>query len=137
MSFLNDTSVLSQVTKGKPEPASMAWLQRTDFDLMFLSVITLLELRIGVDGMDPGVKRTKLSNWLEQDLPATFKTGILPVTSRIADDAGRLLADSKAAGFSAEPTDALIAATARVYGYSVATLNRKHFQLLDVPLIDF
>jgi predicted nucleic acid-binding protein len=62
---------------------------------------------------------------------------ILPITESIADECGRLLAASRKANAEAELGDALIAATARVHGLTVATLNRKHFVNLGVELVEF
>lgn len=104
---------------------------------MFFSVMTILEIRLGIDRMPAGKRRISLAAWLHDDLPRRFEKRILPVTYEIADDAGKLMAKCQAIGQNIEAVDALIASTARIHGFAVATLNRKHFRLLDVRLVDF
>jgi predicted nucleic acid-binding protein len=69
--------------------------------------------------------------WIRQTDPGR----ILAVTSAIALDAGSLIAAAAKAGFTVLPMDALIAATARVHGFSVVTLNQKHFARLNVTIV--
>jgi predicted nucleic acid-binding protein len=66
-----------------------------------------------------------------------YEARILPVTLEIADICGRMLGSRYLAGFHPENTDAYIAATARVHGLKVATLNRKDFEKLGVELVEF
>jgi predicted nucleic acid-binding protein len=85
----------------------------------------------------PGRKRQLYEDWLTKDIRGNYAQNFLPVDDRIADLAGKLIAHGKLAGAEPEPADALIAATARVHGLKVATLNRKHFERLGVELVDF
>ena len=103
---------------------------------MYLSVVTFTELRMGVISMPAGKRRDHLVQFLEESLPATFAGRVLPVTASIADDCGYLLGFTRKAGLTIDPLDAMIAATARVHGFSVVTLNVKHFNHLQVPLVD-
>ncbi len=135
MSFLLDTDVISQVTKSVPDPATMTWLAAHPVSRMHLSVMSLLEIRSGIGTMPAGKKSQLLSAWLDLELPALYANRILPVTAEIALDAGRLIAQTHIAGHTADPNDAIIAATARIHGYTLVTRNRRHFERLDVPII--
>lgn len=137
MSFLLDTDIISQGTKPSPDAAVMAWLRGQSASLLFLSVVTIAELRIGVAMQPSGRRKAGLAQWLEEEVPARFDGRILAVTNEIADDCGGLLAGTRLRGFTMDPFDALIAATARVHGYKLATLNFRHFAELDVPLVRF
>jgi len=66
-----------------------------------------------------------------------YRERILPIGIEIADLCGRILAAEEKLGFHPDVSDAYIAATARVHGMLVATLNRNHFKRLDVELVEF
>lgn len=87
--------------------------------------------------MSAGKPRRLLEEWLERRVIPSFHGRVLPFDEAIADVSGRLLAAAKRAGATAETGDTLIAATARVHGLRVATLNKKHFSRLGVELVDF
>ena len=137
MTYLLDTNVVSQTSKMQPNVAVMNWWKRQDEFSLMLSAIVFQELRFGIEMLSPGVKRDRLEEWLESRLRSEFANRILPVTVEIAELSGRLVAERKKDAHILDPADALIAATARVHGLSVATLNRKHFERLGVELVEF
>ncbi len=137
MIYLLDTNVVSQTSKLQPHVGVMEWWQRQDELSLMLSAIAFQELRFGIDITPPGRRHDDLEEWLETKLRRAFVGRILPVTEKIAEVSGRLLAETKKAGHMAEVADTLIAATARVHGMAVATLNRKHFEWLGVELVEF
>lgn len=112
------------------------WKQQDELSLM-LSAIVFQELRFGIEMLPAGKKRSRLEEWLEIRLRGEFAGRILPITVEIAELSGRLIAETKKAAHTAETGDALIAATARVHGLKVATLNRDHFERLGVELVKF
>ena len=103
---------------------------------MYLSVISLAELRQALGRMPVGKKKLAIAHWLEGTILPHFQDRILPVTAEIAASCGDMLATGRISGSSPDPFDTLIAATARVHGFSVVTLNRKHFASLNVPLVN-
>jgi len=68
VSFLLDTNVVYEWVKPRPDPRVIAWLDDVDEDRVFLSVVTLAELRYGVDRLAAGGRRTRLDVWLREDL---------------------------------------------------------------------
>lgn len=128
---------MSQTSKAQPNAAVMRWWNQQDERSLLLSAIVFQELRFGIEMLPAGKKRDKLEEWLEIRLRGEFAGRILPVTVEIAELSGRLIADTKKARHTTEAADALIAATARVHGLQVATLNRDHFKRLGVELVDF
>lgn len=136
MDSLLDTNVISQRTKATPNEGVVRWLSRTPSSEMYLSVISLAEIRFGIEEMDPGRKCQNLEYWLEQDIRQGFAGRVLIVDERIAEEAGRMTSTGKKVGARPEFADALIAATARVHGLQLVTLNRKHFEGLGVELVE-
>jgi predicted nucleic acid-binding protein len=129
--------VLSQRIKSRPDGRVAAWLNNAIAGDVFLSVVTILEIRTGIELMAVGTKRTKLEAWLEGDVRRCYSGRILPVTEEIASVGGRLIAERRKASETPGSNDCLLAATALVHGLNVATLNRKHFEKLGVELVEF
>jgi predicted nucleic acid-binding protein len=134
---LLDTNVVSQSTKLIPDPRVVAWLAAIRSAELYLSAISLAEIRFGIQEMDPGRKRSNFEHWLELDLRQSFAGRILAVDERIAEEAGRLASIGKKDGARPQLADALIAATARMHGLRLATLNHRHFENLGVELVKF
>ncbi|MGH9726923.1 MAG: PIN domain-containing protein [Candidatus Acidiferrales bacterium] len=137
MKYLLDTDVVSQYAKNRPEPRVDAWLERTDDRELYLSGFTFAELSFGIQSLAPGKKRTRLEEWLNDDLYMQFFNRIIFFDLDIVARYGSLMARAKQAGFSPGVMDTLIAATALANGMILATLNRKDFERLGVELVEF
>ena len=128
MSFLLDTNVVSEWMKPHPNPGVVTWLADVDEDRVFLSVITLTELRYGIERMAPGNGRKRLGEWLEEELPLRFEGRILAIDGAVADACGKVVARSEALGRRMEAMDAFLAATAEVHRLTLVTRNASDFQ---------
>lgn len=137
MGSLLDTDVASQPVKAMPDERVVRWLSQQRPGDLYLSTISLLEIRKGIEALPHGRKRERLTSWLREDLRSQYAERLVGVDDRIAEDAGLLIAKGKKAGAEPQVADALIAATARVLGLRLATLNRRHFEKLDVELVEF
>jgi toxin FitB len=135
--YLLDTNIVSQLTKDRPHEEVLRWVEEQDEENLFLSVATLLEIRVGIELCDPGKKREELENWLVHDLTKRFDDRIVPIEKHTADLTGRIIAKSRKGGWKMESMDALIGATAMVHDMALATLNRKHFEKLGMELVKF
>jgi toxin FitB len=103
---------------------------------LFLSVVSIGELRRGFLTMPAGPRRTRLERWLESDVMLWFDQRILPVTKEIADRWGVLDGTCQLRGTPANTADGMIAATALEYGLTVATRNVKDFALFGVSVFN-
>jgi len=128
MNFLLDTNVLSEPMKARPNAGLLAWLAEADEESVFISVVTITELRYGIERLATGRRRDRLDGWLRKDLRARFQGRILPVDLEIADTCGRLVARSESLGRPIEPRDAFIAATAEVHALTLVTRNASDFE---------
>jgi predicted nucleic acid-binding protein len=73
MSFLLDTNVVSEWIKPRPNPGLIGWMESADEDRIFISVVSLAELRYGVERMAAGRRRSRLEDWLRDELPLRFE----------------------------------------------------------------
>ncbi len=133
MSYLVDTNVLSELIRKVPNAGVVAWFAHRPAGTLFLSVLTLGEIRKGIEGMADTKRRLVLLDWLETDLPAFFSARILPVDAQVADRWGRLQA---AAGRPVPAIDSLLAATALAHDLTLVTRNSRDFSGFAVPLIN-
>ena len=85
MSYLLDTNVVSELARSRPEPAVADWFACMADEALYLSVLTLGELRKGVELLRQGAKRERLRLWLETDVPTWFGNRLLPVDAAVAD----------------------------------------------------
>jgi toxin FitB len=132
--WLLDTNIISEWVKPRPDPGVAGWLEEVDEDRVFLSVVTLAEIRYGIERLAPGRRRTQLDNWLREELPSRFESRILPVDVAIADACGCLLALARRAGRGLGAMDALIAATCLASDLVLATRNLGVFAELGIEL---
>ena len=128
MSFLLDTNVVSEWTKPRPDPGLIAWLASVDEDRTFLSVITIAEIRFGIERREPGQRRAKLESWLHSDLKVRFDGRILLVNEAVAEAWGKIVAARAALGRPIGAMDGFIAATALVFDLTLVTRNTADFE---------
>jgi predicted nucleic acid-binding protein len=128
MSFLLDTNVVSEWVKPSPDKGVVAWLAGADEDRLFISVVTLAELRYGIARMADGTRRRRLDLWLRQELPLRFEGRVLPIDDTVADGWGEVVAHCESVGRPIGAIDAFIAATIRVHGLTLVTRNTSDFE---------
>lgn len=133
MSYLLDTNVISELVRPKPHKNVLAWFGYMPDDALYLSVLTLGEIRKGVELLSDSSRREKLRLWLEHDLREWFGSRILPIGPDVADRWGRLLAD---AGRPVPSIDSLLAATALHHGLRLVSRNVKDFDYAGVDVIN-
>jgi predicted nucleic acid-binding protein len=95
--YLIDTNVISELRRRLPEPRVVQWFAERPAGQLFLSVLTLGEIRRGVERLEPSERQQALREWLEQELPAYFAGRLLPIDapSPIAGDPCRLNWDAR------------------------------------------
>ncbi|MGW0045695.1 PIN domain-containing protein [Nocardia cyriacigeorgica] len=135
MTYLLDTNVISELRKSSrvADPSVRAWVAARRPSEMYLSVITVMEIEIGIGRVErrDSVQGKRLRSWLEDEVLDVFAGRILDLD----------LASARRAAQSHIPDprperDTMIAATASEHGMTVVTRNTKDFLPLGVPTID-
>jgi toxin FitB len=134
VNFLLDTNAVSEWVKPRPNPGLIAWMESADEDRIFISVVSLAELRYGVERMAAGRRRNRLELWLRHELPLRFENRILPVDADVAEAWGRTVSRSEAAGRPIGVMDAFLAATAEINQLTLITRNVSDFPMLRTVL---
>lgn len=133
MSYLIDTNVLSELRRRAPDANVLRWVGARPASTLYLSVLTLGELRKGIEGLAEGTRKLRLLDWLEVELAAYFFGRILAVDLGVADRWGRLLAQTTR---PLPAVDSLLAATALSHGLTLVTRNVRDFPHPDLKVLD-
>jgi predicted nucleic acid-binding protein len=134
--FLLDRNCISEIVRLKPEPRVMDWMEAVEEALLYLSVLTLGEIRKGLAGLPQSKRRTRLETWLEVELQARFSGRILPIDGAVADRWGLLAADAKRKGKALSTIDGLLAATALRHNLTIVSRNISDFTNTQVPVLN-
>ena len=132
MSYLVDTNVLSELRRKQPQPEVVAWFTQRPRQTLYLSVLTLGEIRKGIERLG-AARQQSLLDWLEVELPNYFLGRLLAVDAQTADRWGRLLGS---AGRPLPAVDSLLAATALQHDLTLVTRNTADFSDTGVRLIN-
>lgn len=133
--FLLDTNCISELVRAKPEPLVVQWLDECDERLLYLSVLTIGEIRKGIAALLAGKQRTRLESWLELELKTRFNDRILSIDEEVAERWGVIAAQAKASGRPLAVIDGLLAATALHYNLAIVTRNTADFAETNVSLV--
>ena len=133
MNYLLDTNAISELKRPKPNENVTVWFSKVKKENLYLSVLTLGEIRKGVDKLADVEKKQKLSIWLEKEIPAWFGERLLTIDAEVADYWGKLQAQSKN---PLPAIDSLLAATALAHNLSLVTRNVGDFRPMGVPIIN-
>lgn len=134
--FLVDTNVISEMLRVAPDAHVAAWSLRLPKQSLFLSVISMGELRKGLTMMPPSSRRSQLEKSVEEHIPAWFAGRILPITQSIAERWGVLEGRRQLMGRPPGVPDGQIAATALEHSLAVATRNVKDFEGMGVSIVN-
>jgi toxin FitB len=133
MGYLLDTCVISELVKKQPDKKVTSWLSETPNESLYISVLTLGEIRKGTTMVNDVKKREHLLRWLEKDLLGWFGDRVIPVDLPVADRWGRLVAEAKR---QLPAIDSLLAATALSHNLRMVTRNEKDFQHATLEVIN-
>jgi toxin FitB len=131
--YLIDTNVISETVRAVPAPQVMQWLASLQPEQIFVSVLSLGEIRKGALAVADKRRRTKLLDWLHNTLPAWFDNRVLPIDAAVCERWAELMAK---AATPVPAIDSLLAATASHAGLVMATRNVRDFARLDVKVFN-
>ena len=134
--FLLDTNIISELVKPKPEANVTEWVENTDESLLYLSVLTLGEIRRGIAALPQSRRRATLEAWLDKDLRARFDGRILVIDQEVADRWGLLTAAARKSGIVLPVIDGLLAATALEHNLTLITRDSGQIPSMGVAVFN-
>ncbi len=136
MNYILDTNVISEAISKQPNQQVLNWLKTTDSQRLYLSVITIGEIKKGIEKLPQSHRRENIENWFENDLFTRFSDRILEVDISVMLIWGELVGKLEKEGRKLPAFDSLIAATAKYYNYTLATRNEKDFAGIDIVVFN-
>jgi predicted nucleic acid-binding protein len=134
--ILLDTNLISEPWKPVPDQAVIAWLDDQAIETLFLSAITIAELRFGIAAMPSGKRRTILRDRLEEEVLPHFSGRILSFDLAASQYYSELMARARIAGKAIGTADGYIAATAAANGLAIATRDTSPFEAAGLKVIN-
>ena len=134
--ILIDTNVISELWKPGPDSNVLAWIDAQTIETLYLSAITVAELRYGLAMMPDGKRRTIYQERLEREVLPTFAGRVLAFDLDTSKTYAELMARARAGGKAIAKADGYIAATAATHGLIVATRDTSPFEAAGLAVID-
>lgn len=134
--ILLDTHVISEPLRRAPEPGVIEWIDAQALETLYLSAITVAELRSGIALLPAGKRRTGLLESLERRVLPLFTGRVLPFDLPCTQTYAELIAKAQKAGLAIAASDGFIAATAAANGFAVATRDTSPYEAAGVTVIN-
>ncbi len=134
--WLLDTNVLSELRRPKPDRKVVAFIAAQPLELLYVSAVTLAEIRFGIEVVTDATKRAELNDWLAHKVRPMFEQRVLPVTEEIMFKWRLLVEDGRKAGYTFSQPDLIIAATALHHGLTVVTRDVSDYERVRAPVFN-
>ncbi|MES2049880.1 MAG: type II toxin-antitoxin system VapC family toxin [Pseudomonadota bacterium] len=134
--ILLDTNIISEPLKAAGNANVLAWIDAQIIETLYLSTISLAELRFGIAALPEGKRRDTLHFSLEQRVLPLFAGRILPFDDPASQSYATLRSRARAAGLAIAPADGYIAAIAATHGFTVATRDTSPFDAAGLAVIN-
>lgn len=135
MNYLLDTCVISELVRPKPDENVIKWLTHTPSDRLFLSVITIGEIRKGISKLPDSKKKNRLTNWLNT-LLEDYESRVFPINLTVAENWGNIQARAEIEGTPLASIDSLIAAVALTHNLIIVTRNESEFTASNTRILN-
>ncbi len=136
MNYLLDTNVISELVAKQPNPKVIDWIDALDPTAVYLSVVTIGEIRKGIEKLPPSARKDALMAWLEYDLLVRFDGQIASITTNVMLRWGTLVGQLELQGRIIAAIDSLIAAIALESDFTLVTRNEQDFHGTGVRMIN-
>ena len=136
MKYLLDTCVISELAKHKPNQSVIDWLKNQASETLYLSFVTIGELKKGIVKRGEDIRAVALEKWLQTEILDAFSDRILPVEKEVAFEWGRMCGESERVGKKRPAVDTLIVATASVHKMTLVTRNVDDMVGMGVPVLN-
>ncbi len=134
--WLLDTNVLSELRRPRPAPKVVAFVAAQPLEQMFVSTVTLAEIRFGIELVTDATKRAELHAWLTHKVRPMFEQRILPVSEDVMFKWRLLVEEGRKTGHTFSQPDLIIAATALHHGLTVVTRDTADYAKARVELVN-
>jgi hypothetical protein len=136
MAWLLDTNVLSELRRLKPEPKVVDFVAGQPLSELYISAVTLAEIRFGIERLREPTRRAELNEWLTNRVRPMFDQRVLPITEDTMLQWRLLVEEGRQTGHTFSQPDLIIAATAIQHGLTVVTRDRSDYDRAGVQVVN-
>jgi toxin FitB len=136
MTYLLDTCVISELVAKRPDPRVTRWIDSVDPESVYLSVVTIAEIRKGIEKIRESARKEALERWLHEDLLIRFRDHLSVLDTKVLLEWGTLTGRMEIQGTPMPAMDSLIAATALSHDLVLATRNERDFLNAGIKLFN-
>lgn len=134
--WLLDTNVISELRRPRPHARVRDFVARQKLEDLFVSAVTLAEIRFGIESVSDAGRRAELSDWLAHSVRPMFNQRVLEVSEDVMLRWRLLVEEGRKAGHTFSQPDLIIAATALQHGLSVVTRDTADYERARVPIVN-
>ncbi len=134
--WLLDTNILSELRRPRPEPKTLAFISAHPLDHLYVSAVTLAEIRFGIELVTDASRRSELNDWLTHKVRPMFEDRVLPVSEDVMFKWRLLVEDGRKAGHTFSQPDLIIAATALCHGLTIVSRDTSDFERARAPVVN-
>jgi toxin FitB len=134
--WLIDTNVLSELRRPRPSARVRSFIAGLPLESLFVSTVTLAEIRYGIERVSDPIRRAELNDWLLHKVRPMFDQRVLEVSEDVMFKWRLLVEEGRKVGHTFSQPDLIIAATALQHGLTVVTRDTGDFELARVPLVN-
>jgi toxin FitB len=134
--WLLDTNILSELRRVRPNPKVVAFIKAQPLEMLYISSVTLAEIRFGIELVAEPVRRAELDNWLTHRVRPMFEGRVLPVTEDVMLKWRLLVEEGRKTGHTFSQPDLIIGATALEHGLTLVSKDTADYERAHVPVIN-
>jgi len=134
--WLLDTNILSELRRKRPEPKVVAFISAQPLEELYISAVTLAEIRFGIESLPDANKRAKLTEWLTHKLRPMFEQRVLPISEDIMFKWRLLVEEGRKFGHTFTQPDLIIAATGLHHGLTIVSRDTSEFLMARASVLD-
>lgn len=134
--WLLDTNILSELRRPRPERKVVAFVAAQPLEQLYVSAVTLAEIRFGIEVVTGATRRAELTDWLTHKVRPMFAQRVLAVTEDIMFKWRLLVEDGRKVGHTFSQPDLVIAATGLHHGLTVVSRDKSDYEKARVPVIN-
>lgn len=134
--WLLDTNVLSELRRPRPEKKVLAFIAAQPLDLLYISAVTLSEIRFGIELVRDLKRRSDLADWLTHKVRPMFERRVLPISEDVMFKWRLMVEEGRKSGHTFSQPDLIIAATGQHHGLTVVSRDTSEFAKARVPVLN-
>ncbi len=134
--WLLDTNIISEIRRPRPQPKVLVAIEAKPLEHLYISIVTIAEIRFGIEQLEDLKRRSELNNWLSNKVRPMFEQRVLPITEDIMVKWRLLVEDGRKSGHTFSQPDLIIGATALHHGLTVVSRDTTDYIRAGVPIFN-